>query len=84
MGMYNLGQVMGREQVGGRIFTAFADKAAVTVDGVSETILRSPHEGVTATVVISVCYLAMVYALVRYMVHKGHIMTHQEDVKEAF
>ena len=84
MGMYNLGQVMGREQVGGRIFTAFADKATVTVDGVTETILRSPHEGVTATVVISVCYLALVYALVRYMVRKGHIMMHPEDAEEAF
>lgn len=84
MGLYNLGQVMGREQVGGRIFTAFADKATVTIDGVTETILRSPHKGVTATVVISICYLAMVYVLVRYMVRKGHIMTHPEDIKEAF
>jgi hypothetical protein len=84
MGMYNLGQVMGREQVGGRIFTAFSDKTTVTVDGVSETVLRAPHVGVTATVLISVCYLLVVYMLVRYMVHKGHIEAHSGDIKEAF
>lgn len=84
MGMYNLGQVMGREQIGGRIYTTFADKTTVTLDGVTETVLSSPHEGVTATVVISVCYLGIVYMLVRYMVRKGHIKTHPEDVEEAF
>ena len=84
MGMYNLGQVMGREQVGGRIFTAFSDKTTVTVEGVSETVLRTPHAGVTATVLISVCYLLIIYMMVRYMVHKGHIEAHSEDVKEAF
>jgi MFS family permease len=84
MGMYNLGQSMGRERVGGPIFTSFADKATITIDGVTETVLRNPDMGVTATVVISVAYLGLVYMLVRYMVHKGHIMTHPEDAKDAY
>jgi hypothetical protein len=83
MGLYNLGQSMGRERVGGPIFTAYADKTTVTVDGVSKTILQNPDAGVTATVVISVFYLGMVYALVRYMVHRGHITTHPEDAEES-
>ena len=84
MGMYNLGQSMGRERVGGPIFTSFSDKVTVTTDGVTETVLRNPDAGVTATVVISVLYLALVFLLVRYMVHKGHIKTQPEDAEGAY
>jgi hypothetical protein len=84
MGMYNLGYVLGREQVGGRIYTSFADKTVEVVDGIEKTVLASPHQGMTTVILVSLVYLACLYLLVRYMVLRGHIVRHADDARHVF
>ncbi len=83
MGMYNLGQILGREQVGSRIYTAVAERSVdgfVAVPG----SMPQPHAGMTVTVGLALVWLCLVYALIHYMIRHGHIVTHAEDAQHRF
>ncbi len=84
MGMYNLGQMLGVEQAGGRLYTAFSGKLVQLVDGVKSTVLADPHHGLAVVIGIAVGYLALLYAMVNVMARRGHIITHPSDSEHVF
>jgi len=73
MGMYNLGQVIGREQVGSRLYSVIArgDGTTFTAAGANTAF--------SMTIAVAVLYLFLVYLLVRYMIRRGYIATHESE-----
>jgi hypothetical protein len=84
MGMYNLGQILGREQVGSRIYTVVAEGSAEAAIPGAPALIQQPHMGMSVTVVLALLWLSLIYALVHYMIRRGYIVTHAEDTQHRF
>ncbi len=84
MGMSNLGQMIGIEQVGNRLYTTFSGKTAHWVDGVEIIKLVDPHAGLLAAILISLGYLVVLTTLVTWLARRGQIVTHPEDSGHVF
>jgi MFS family permease len=84
MGMSNLGQMLGIEQVGNRLYTAFGGKTTQWIDGVESTTIADPQAGLAGVIAVSLVYLVFLTALVVWMSRNGHIVTHPEDTEHVF
>ncbi len=73
MGMYNLGQSIGREQVGSRLYSMVArgEGDAFTLAGA--------NTGFSTVIAVAVVYLLFVYLLVQFMVRRGDIVAHEAE-----
>lgn len=76
MGMYNLGQSIGREQVGSRVYS-------IAARGEGEVFtLAGANTGFSTVIALAVLYLLFVYLLVQFMIRRGDIVAHEAECED--
>lgn len=73
MGMSNLGQVLGVERLGSKLYTIFGDQTEKLVDGKLQQVIENPAGGMISMSLVGLASLVFLLFGILWMHRRGHI-----------